>query len=94
MTILEAFGLGIVGGAIPEVFALYNLRYSWHKEQPTWVKSGFYWIVTVTMVLLGGGTAALYVYMNVSITALMAIHLGISTPVLIQTALKENPKIN
>nr|WP_320125377.1 hypothetical protein [uncultured Shewanella sp.] len=94
MTTFETFIFGVAGGVLPEVYALYNLRHSWLNEKPSWVKSKFYWLITLAMIALGGGTAALYSYIGIKLNALMAIHLGLATPVLIQTALKEKPKVN
>lgn len=94
MTIFETFMFGVAGGVLPEVYALYNLRHSWFSEKPSWVKSPFYWMITLVMIVLGGGTAALYAYVGMKLNALMAIHLGLATPVLIQTALKEKPKVS
>ncbi|WP_010322162.1 hypothetical protein [Marinobacterium stanieri] len=94
MTTVETFLFGVAGGVLPEFYVFYTLRHTWLKEKPSWVKSPFYWLMTFVMVLLGGGTAALYSYLGIKLNALMAMHLGIATPVLIQTALKEKPKIN
>lgn len=94
MTTFETFLFGMAGGLLPEVYALYNLRHNWLNEKPSWVKSYFYWIVTTAMIILGGCTAALYAYVGIKLNALMAIHLGLATPVLIQTALKERPKVS
>jgi hypothetical protein len=94
MTTLETFLFGLAGGLLPEVYALYNIRHSWLSDKPSWVKSYFYWLITFAMIFLGGCTAALYSYIGIKLNALMAIHLGLATPVLIQTALKEKPKIS
>ncbi len=94
MTGGEVFAYGVIGGVIPEVYALYCIRRVWPKEKPSWVKSKFYWFITGLMICLSGGTAYLYYSMNVQLNVLMAIHLGISTPVLIQTAVKESPQID
>lgn len=94
MTTFETFLFGLVGGLLPEIYALYNIRHTWQKTKPGWVTSIFYWCITIAMVCLGGGTAALYSYIGVKLNALMAIHLGLATPVLIQTALKNKPSVN
>jgi len=93
MELMNGFWLGIVGGIIPELYALYKLRHTFHDEKPAWFTSWFYWIITLVMVLLGGGTVCLYISMGVNVNALIAIHLGMATPLLISTALKEKPKI-
>lgn len=94
MTWQEAALYGVVGGMLPEILALYKLRHAKRSEKPDWLSSGFYWVVTSLMVLLGGATAAFYQKIGVNVNELMAIHLGIATPLLISTATKEKPKVN
>lgn len=94
MNILDVFLFGLLGGVIPEIYALYHLRHTWDSKKPNWVTSPFYWIITCIMVLLGGGTAALYAKIGINLNELMSIHLGIATPVLIQSYIKSKPKID
>ena len=93
MTPIEAVMYGTIGGALPEFLAIYNLRAS-EKPKPYWLTSGFYWCITVVMILLGGGTVLLYQKVGINMNEYIAIHLGMSTPVLISTVAKEKPKIN
>lgn len=90
----EAAVYGVIGGALPEVLALYNIRHSNKTEKPAWLTSPFYWLVTSVMILLGGATVVLYQKVGININEFMAVHLGIATPLLISTATKEKPKIN
>ncbi|MFZ6047343.1 hypothetical protein ACFW0H_14650 [Pseudomonas sp. CR3202] len=94
MTLQEAAIYGVIGGALPEILALYNLRHAQESEKPSWLVSPFYWLVTSVMVLLGGATVVLYQKAGVNVNEFMAVHLGIATPLLISTATKEKPKIN
>ncbi|AQT58896.1 hypothetical protein [Cellvibrio sp. PSBB023] len=94
MTLSEAFFYGVIGGSLPEVLALYNLRHLAKGKKPVWVTSWYYWIVTLIMVLLGGATVVLYQKIGININEFMAVHLGIATPLLISTATKEKPKID
>jgi hypothetical protein len=94
LTLLNGFWLGVVGGAVPELYALYNLRHTFHETKPAWITSKFYWFITAVMVLLGGGTVCLYIALGVNVNHFVAIHLGMSTPLLISTALKEKPKVD
>lgn len=48
------FLYGIIGGAFAELLGLFKLRHQAPSEFPAWLKSPFYWIVTVCMVLAGG----------------------------------------
>jgi len=94
VTIVEAGMYGLLGGLLPEVMALYNLRHVDRGAKPQWVGSSFYWIVTVVMVFIGAGTPVLYQQIGVNINELMAIHLGMATPILITTMTKEKPKLD
>ena len=94
MTGIEVFAYGFLGGAIPEFYALYKLRHSWHKSRPDWYSSPFFWITTLFMIALGGGTAFLYQITKVNLNELAAIHLGASTPVILQTFSKSKPKVD
>lgn len=93
MTGFEATFFGALGGFLPEVFAFYNLRHS--SDKPFWIKSWFYWIVTAIMIILSGAITYIYnTYTEIHLNAIMAIHLGAATPLIIQTMLKEKPKIS
>ena len=94
LTMLEGFIFGIIGGSIPEIYSLYKLRHTFHENKPGWISSKFYWFITFIMVIFGGGTVCLYLKLGVNINHLIAIHLGISTPIMIGTAMKEQPKID
>lgn len=93
MTLLQGFGWGLLGGVLPEFYILYNLRQDFHSSKPKWVGSWFYWIVTIGMVLLGGGAVAFYLYSGTSVTPLLAIHIGAATPTLIGSLIKAKPDV-
>ena len=59
MNCFEIVFYGIIGGALPELFALYKLRHLKKGEMPDWLESKFYWIVTIIMILTGGLTSYL-----------------------------------
>lgn len=93
MNTLEGFGWGLLGGMLPEFYALYKLREDFHSNKPGWINSGFYWIITFVMVILGGGAVALYLHSGVNVSPLLAIHIGIATPTLIQGLLAQKPQL-
>lgn len=94
MGLVEAGIYGIIGDLFPELLALYNLRYVEKGEKPHWVASPFYWIITIVMILVGGATVLLYKQIGINVNELMALHLGMATPILITTMTKEKPKID
>ncbi|MFN3703546.1 MAG: hypothetical protein ACK4SG_08730 [Thermomonas sp.] len=93
MVPMEGFFWGLLGGTLPEFYALYNIREDFHKKKPRWIKSWFYWIVTLVMVLLGGAVVLLYLTSGTSLTPFLAIHLGAATPTLIGSFIKDKPAI-
>ncbi|WP_350644669.1 hypothetical protein [Pseudoalteromonas sp. G24-MNA-CIBAN-0072] len=94
MTGLEITLYGIGGGLLPEVLALYKLRHQKKGQKPDWLSSGFYWLVTLFMVLLGGATALIYHKVGINVNELMAIHLGAATPIIISSFEKKKPEIS
>jgi hypothetical protein len=70
-----SFLYGVIGGILGELLKWYALRES--ANLPTYLRSVFYWVITVLMVLAGGGLALLqgvdpsnpWLGINVGITA-------------------------
>ena len=75
------FGLGCVGALAPEVVRLYSIRQ--HPDEFVW--SWFYAVVSVLFALLGGLVAVVLP----ATTYWGAVYVGISTPVLVNTALRK-----
>jgi uncharacterized membrane protein len=92
MTFTEAFFYGIAGGLVPELIALYRMREDFHSNKPGWVNSFFYWIITAVMVLVGGLLALLYKNSGIELTPVLALHLGASAPILLNSLLAAAPK--
>ena len=46
------------------------------------------------MVIVGAGTPILYKHIGINVNELMAIHLGMATPILVTTMTKDKPKVN
>lgn len=93
MVLEDGFLWGLLGGVLPEFYALYKIRQDFHAKSPRWVTSWFYWTVTVVMVLLGGGVVAFYLNSGTVLTPLLAIHLGAATPTLIGSLIKGKPVV-
>ncbi|WFF79199.1 hypothetical protein [Delftia tsuruhatensis] len=94
MGALEAIAFGCVGGALSEVYSIYQLRKRSKNQRPAWLKSPFYWFNTIVMILLGGGTVWLYLYSNAVLSPVIAIHLGAATPTLLGTLSKSAPVVD
>ncbi|WP_144655205.1 hypothetical protein [Achromobacter dolens] len=93
MTHLEGAIYGFVGGALPELFKVYKLREHGANQRPAWLKTWFYWLITVVMVILGGGTVLLYMSHGITMNPMLAVHMGAATPILIQGIAAEKPNV-
>lgn len=83
----QVFIWGTVGGLLAELFKWYNLRES--PNMPEYLRSFFYWLVTLLMIGVGGLLADLY---NIPAdNRLLAINVGASAPLIIQTLMKGLP---
>jgi hypothetical protein len=75
------FLLGVFGGFLGELLKWYRLRE--RQELPDYVKSPFYWCVTLFLIVAGGVLALCYGTKDVN--ALMAANIGLSAPLIIQS---------
>ena len=93
MGLVEGALFGAVGGSLVELYGLYQLRRRSKSQRPAWLKSPFYWLVTILMIVVGAGVVALYVHSGAQLNPLVALHLGAATPTLIGVFSKNAPEI-
>jgi hypothetical protein len=74
------FATGCAGGAVAEVLHWWNLRES--PQLPAYAGSPFYWGITAAMILAGGLFA--WIYFGERAEAIIAAHVGISAPLILQ----------
>lgn len=74
------FFLGCAGGSINEFLHWWNLRVE--PEFPEYARRTKYWLITAIMVLIGGGLSVLY--LGARVDALLAMHIGLSAPLILQ----------
>lgn len=80
VTPLQVFGVGFAGGFLLELLHWYALRKE--RRMPAYAKNPIYWIVTALMAVSGGGLAV--IYFGDRAEAILALHVGISTPLILQ----------
>ena len=88
---ITAFWWGVFGGAGAELFQWYRIRdrLSSRAQKAKW----WYWVVTVLMILFGGGLAWMYVANGTTLTPLLAFNVGLTAPLLLAAGSKEIPEI-
>lgn len=85
---VAVFAVGVAGGAANELLHWWGLRES--PRLPEYVKSIFYWLVTLAMVLLGGALA--WLQLGSQSDALIAFQIGLAAPMLLQKLVKVAPQ--
>lgn len=73
MQTAEVVALGALGGAGPDILRLIRGR---HEGAPAWLSTGFFWVMFVVLIALGGAVA----YFSAPTTWLAAIALGFTAP--------------
>lgn len=76
----QIFLCGLFGGFLGELLKWYRLRCS--ADLPSYIKSPFYWIITILIIISGGLLSLLYSSERMS--AIMSLNIGISAPLILQ----------
>ena len=94
MAMADGFWLGVLGGLFAEIFSLSKLRYLPRDARPLWVGSMWYWAITVAMMLSGGALVAIYLGSGVTMTPLLAVNIGASAPLILQSLMSQAPPLD
>ena len=94
MAMSDGFRLGVLGGLFAEVFSLSKLRYLPRDARPLWVRSIWYWAITLAMILSGGALVAIYLGSGVTMTPLLAVNIGASAPLILQSLVSQAPPLD
>ena len=84
-----AFLLGVFGGFLAELGRWWKIREG--PNFPTYIKSAFYWAITILMIIGGGGLAYVYMLMG-DLNAILAVNVGASAPLIISGLANTPPK--
>lgn len=82
------FGLGCAGGVAAEVLHWWNLRQN--DKLPVYATKIFYWLITAAMILIGGFVT--WLYFGSKAEGIVAFHVGMSTPLLLQKLFTSIPE--
>jgi len=93
MAMSDGFWLGVLGGLLAEVFSLSKLRFLPRDTLPLWIRSAWYWAITLAMILSGGALVAIYVGSGVTMSPLLAVNIGASAPLILQSLVSQAPLI-
>ena len=93
MLLSEGFWLGVVGGLLAELFSLSKLRYRARRELPLWITSPWYWIITALLIVSGGVLVGIYLRSGITMTPLLAVNIGASAPLILQSLVSQTPTI-
>lgn len=85
MEVIEIFLWGICGGVLAELAGIFEIRRVSPDDFPEWLRSPVYWIITCLMVLGGGLLVVGYARSGANITAILAVNIGASAPLIIRS---------
>jgi hypothetical protein len=87
----EDFMCGVFGGLLAELLGLYKLRTQAPAAFPAYLCSPFYWIVTIGMILAGGGLVWLYHKSGLELKPIIAVNIGVSAPLILGSFVQSKP---
>ena len=93
MALSDGFWLGVLGGVLAELFSLSKLRYRSKSELPVWIRSVWYWVITTLLIASGGVLVGIYLGSGVTMTPLLAVNIGASAPLILQSLVSQTPSI-
>jgi len=93
MHLAEGFLYGVLGGFLAELLGLFRLRQQAPGTLPLWLKSWFYWFVTVLMMLAGGVLVVIYLQSGIAIQPILAVNVGASAPLIIGSLVSQTPAL-
>ncbi len=80
MSVTYGLIIGFLGGLAPEVYAIWELRYSARNRRPAWLRSWFYYAASLAMAAVGAFLVWLYMSSGTEMPPILAAHIGASAP--------------
>lgn len=93
MELTNVFLYGVAGGLFAELLGLFKLRRQSSSDFPHWLKSLFYWMVTLCMILAGGVLCIIYTKAGIELNPLVALNIGASAPLIIGSIVAHAPQV-
>jgi hypothetical protein len=93
VSLVEGFLFGVLGGLFGEVLSLFKLRHQPASLLPIWIRSPWYWTMTVLMILSGGGLVVIYMKSSIAVAPILAVNIGASAPLILGTLVAQAPAI-
>jgi hypothetical protein len=93
MEIMNGFLFGVLGGFLAELFELFKVRQQPRQDLPLWLKSPFYWVVTLLMIAAGGLLVVVYMKSGIDLKPIIAVNVGASAPLIISTLFAQTPSL-
>jgi hypothetical protein len=80
VTVWDGFWLGVLGGIFGELVNLFKLRQQPVNMLPFWIRSPWYWALTVLM-------------SSIQVAPILAVNIGASAPLILGTLVAQVPAI-
>jgi hypothetical protein len=90
---MNGFLFGILGGFFAELLGLFRLRQQSRQDLPVWLKSPFYWLITILMIAAGGGLVVVYLKSGIDLKPIIAVNVGASAPLIIGSLVAQTPPL-
>ena len=87
------FLLGVAGGFVAEFLGLFKLRREAPERWPKYLKTPIYWIISIVMMVVGGGLVILYISSDAAVTPVLALNIGASAPLILQVLTAQAPDV-
>ena len=94
METFPGFGWGLLGGFLAELLGLFKLRQQAPSSLPQWLRSRFYWAITLAMILAGGFLVVAYLKSGISLQPILAVNVGASAPLIIGSFVAQTPRVD